>query len=187
MAAASAIFFLFDPLHNSDFRARLLGKDDPQLHDRRPNLDQQDVILAESEVRIKSLLGLDSRQRISTPLAVIIGKCDTWLDLLGDKLGNPVHGGRLDPCIMEKNSAILRSFLLELCPAIVGNAEAISDTVHYFAVSAFGSSPVKFKDIEGHERIGPDPGKLHPIFIEVPTLWALSHIAPAMIPSAAPV
>ena len=185
MAAASAIFFLFDPLHNSDFRARLAGKDDPQIHERRPDLDQQDVILAESEVRIKSLIGLDARQRISTPLAVLIGKCDTWLDLLEDKLENPVHNGRLDDCIIDRNSAILRRFLFGLCPAIVGNAEAISDTVRFFAVSAFGTSPVSFKALDGSEKIGPDPGKLKPIFVEVPTLWALSKIAPEMIPTSA--
>jgi hypothetical protein len=53
----------------------------------------------------------------------------------------------------------------------------------YFAVSAFGASPVKFVDAEGHHLIGPDPQTLKPMFVEVPTIWALSRIAPDLIPS----
>lgn len=182
IATASAIFFLFDPLHNSDFRARLLSKSDPQLEIRRAGLDQQDVILAETEVRIKTLLGMDSRQRVSTPLAVIVGKCDTWLDLLDARLENPVRGGVLDQCIVDQNSAIVRQLMVEICPSIVGNAESISNNVKYFAVSAFGSSPMRFRDLSGREMIGPDPGKLNPIFVEIPTLWALSQVVPELVP-----
>jgi hypothetical protein len=50
---------LFDPLHNTEFRRKLDHVTDPQINSHR--LDQQDVILAETEVRIKSLLGLDTR------------------------------------------------------------------------------------------------------------------------------
>jgi hypothetical protein len=183
IAAASAIFFLFDPLHNSEFRARLSGNSDPQLQDRRADLDQQDIILAESEVRIKSLLGMDSRQRISTPLAVIVGKCDTWLSLLDEPLEQPLRHGLIDQLCVQNNSAALRRLLVQICPAIVSNAEAISSDVMYFAVSAFGASPVKFVDAEGHHLIGPDPQTLKPMFVEVPTIWALSRIAPDLIPS----
>jgi len=182
IAAASGIFFLFDPLHNTEFRRHLTGLDDPQMDLRR--VDQQDIILAETEVRIKSLLGLDSRQRIVTPLAVIVGKSDTWLHLLGQqRMEEPVINGRLDVRIVRQNSQIVRNLLLELCPAIVANAEAISSEIMYFAASPLGSSPVEFADSRGNRMIGPDPQRLNPQHVEIPTLWVLSRVVPSMVPS----
>lgn len=180
IAVASGIFFLFDPLHNTEFRARLRGIRDPQIQSRR--LDQQDVILAETEVRIKNVLGLDSRQTIDTPFAVMVGKSDTWEQLL--------PGGPLLPCVekgalvqenIRQNSSRIRELLLELCPAIVANAEAISSNVAYFAISPLGCSPVQFTDREGHVRIGPDPQSIQPRQVEVPTLWVLSQLAPEVV------
>ena len=182
IAAASGIFFLFDPLHNAEFRRRLTGLNDPQIQSRR--MDQQDIILAESEVRIKSLLGLDSRQRIATPFAVIVGKSDTWGHLLGQtEIRSPILEGRLDIGIVRANSKVVRALLLDLCPAIVANAETISSDVMYFAASPLGCSPVEFTDARGVKMIGPDPQKLNPRHAEIPTLWVLSKVAPGMVPS----
>ena len=184
IAAASGIFFLFDPLHNAEFKKRLAGLVDPQIDARR--MDQQDIILAESEVRIKSLLGLNSRQKIATPLAVIVGKSDTWLHLLGpNAIQSPLHDGELDLAIVARNSALVRDLLFDLCPAIVANAEAISSEVMFFAASPLGCSPVEFIDSRGMKLIGPDPQKLRPQFVEIPTLWVLSRVAPGLVPSIA--
>jgi hypothetical protein len=182
IAAASGIFFLFDPLHNAEFKRRLAGLRDPQVDSRR--MDQQDIILAETEVRIKSLLGLDARQKIATPFAVIAGKSDTWLHLLGEApLESPVRDRRLDLSIVARNSARVRSLLLEICPAIVANAEAVSSDVMYFAASPLGCSPVEFTDARGVKLIGPDPQRLNPQHAEIPTLWVLSRVAPSIVPS----
>lgn len=182
IAVATGIFFLFDPLHNAEFRAKIKGIDDPQIKSQRQ--DQQDVILAESEVRIKSLLGMDSRQRVLTPLAVMVGKCDTWETLLGEP---PLLPALLDGSVslsnVQANSARVRKLLLETCPAIVANAEALSSNVCYFAISPLGCSPVEFTDREGTVRIGPDPKQISPRHVEAPTLWVLSQAAPEMIPS----
>jgi len=184
IAAASGIFFLFDPLHNAEFRRRLAGLRDPQLDSRR--MDQQDIILAESEVRIKSLLGLDKGQRIATPFAVIAGKSDTWGHLLGEEpLAWPVQSGSLNLAAVERNSERIRTLLLEVCPAIVANAEAISSDVKYFAASPLGCSPVEFTDSRGVKLIGPDPQQLKPQHVEIPTLWVLSRLAPGMVPASA--
>ena len=181
IAVASGIFFLFDPLHNTEFRQRLRGVRDPQIQSRR--LDQQDVILAETEVRIKNVLGLDSRQRVATPLAVMVGKCDTWEPLLGpEPLLPAVEKAMLLPANIQANSERIRTLLLGICPAIVANAEAISSNVAYFAISPLGCSPVQFTDHEGHVRIGPDPQQMKPRHVEVPTLWVLSQIAPEVVP-----
>ena len=181
IAAASGIFFLFDPLHNVDFTRRLAGLQDPQIESKR--MDQQDVILAETEVRIKSLLGLDSRQRIATPFAVIVGKSDTWLHLLGpEPLELPVRSGRLDLRAVQRNSKRVRELLLGICPAIVANAEAVSSDVMYFAASPLGCSPVEFTDARGVKLIGPDPQRLNPQHVEIPTVWVLSRVAPGIVP-----
>ena len=183
IAVASGIFFLFDPLSNTDFKNRLSGITDPQLG--TPRLDQQDVILAETEVRIKNLLGLHQRDRIATPLAVMIGKCDTWARLMGSEPMLPVIVSRcVSHANIKANSARLRTLLLDICPVIVANAEAISSNVRYFAISPLGSSPVEFTDREGHVRIGPDPKSINPRHVEEPSLWVLSQAAPAMVPSA---
>jgi hypothetical protein len=185
VAAASAIFFLFDPLHNSDFRERLTGTHDPQLKERRADLDQQDVILSETEVRLKTLLGMDSRKRVSTPLAVLVGKCDAWLHLLKDvPLEDPISDGRFDMTRAQQNSQHLRDLLLDICPAIVSNAESISDNVMYFAVSPLGGPPeVIGHDEKGRALLSPDPKKIAPRFVEVPTLWALSIVSPDFVPT----
>lgn len=182
IAVATGIFFLFDPLHNPEFRAKMRGLADPQTNNHR--VDQQDVILAETEVRIKSLLGLDSRQRVSTPLAVMVGKCDTWMSLLGpDPLLPAIMDGVVSMGNIMINSKRVRELMMELCPSIVANAEAISSNVSYFAISPLGCSPVEFIDREGTPRIGPDPKQLKPRHVEAPTLWVLSQATPDMIPS----
>lgn len=182
IAVASGIFFLFDPLHNTEFRRKLAGLADPQVNKHR--LDQQDVILAETEVRIKSLLGLDSRQRVATPMAVMVGKCDTWLHLLGgEPLLPAVKEGVVSLANIAANSKRVRALLMDICPVILANAEAISSNVCYFAISPLGCSPVEFTDREGHTRIGPDPQHIQPRHVDVPTLWVLSQVAPGMIPS----
>jgi len=182
IAVASGVFFLFDPLHSADFRKLLAGVNDPQLLGQR--LDQQDVILAETEVRIKTLLGMESRQRLDTPFAVMIGKCDTWLPLLGgEPLLPALVNDKLSLSNLRANSARLREFMLRIAPAIVANAEAISNDVMFFALSPLGISPVEFTDSDGSIKIGPDPRMLNPQFVEVPTLWVLSKLMPDLVPS----
>lgn len=186
IAVASGIFFLFDPLYNPEFRRKLTGQSDPQLEQRRN--DQQDILLAESETRIKEILGLSASERISTPLAVIAGKSDAWLQLLGSQPLLPSivtgkNGSRISHGNLQANSDRVRNLLLEICPSIVANAEAISSEVRYFPASPLGHPPVQFKDSQGQLRIGPDPTKLDPQMVEDATLWTLSKIAPSMFPS----
>jgi len=186
IAVASGVIFLFDPLFNSEFRARLQGVADPQLE--KNQADQQDVILSEVEARIKELLGMASHEKISTPISVIVGKSDAWLHLLGDEPLLDVidkSGGETTINLdhLKQNSARVRALLMDVCPAIISNVEAISTEVSYFAVSSLGHAPVKFVDSDGVERIGPDPVKLKPERVEDPILWMLSRLSPNSFPS----
>ena len=181
IASSDAIFFLFDPTINPDFRRSINDSDDPQFKSQVS--DQQDIILAETEVRIKKLLGLGRREKVQTPLAIIIGKCDSWINKIGsDNLKNPIVDGTLDMGAVESNSKRVRGLMEEHCPYVVANAERISSEVCYFAASAFGHTPVTFEDDKGVTRIGPDPQKINPMYIEIPTLWALSRVQPGLVP-----
>ena len=181
IASSDAIFFLFDPTINPDFRRSISDSEDPQFKSQVS--DQQDIILAETEVRIKKLLGLGRREKVQTPLAIIIGKCDSWIDKIGsENLKNPIVDGTLDVGAVEANSQLVRNLMEEHCPYVIANAERISSDVCYFAASAFGHTPVTFEDDKGVSRIGPDPQKINPMYVEIPTLWALSRVRPGLVP-----
>jgi hypothetical protein len=183
LASSDAIFFLYDPATNVKFRRKIAGKNDPQISDDKfLKLNRQDNIIAEMRIRIKSELFLDAREKLSSPLAMLVGKCDLWADLLESPLVNPVTEQGLSLEAVVRNSDLIRGFLLETSPAIVGNAEAISGEVVYFPVSPIGHSPQPFAVPGGQgERIGPVPGQVAPRFVEVPVIWTLARLYPDLI------
>lgn len=178
VASSAGIIFLFDPFNSPDFRREISDRSDPQLE--KPAFDQQSVILSEMKVRIAKLLHLELMQPIDTPMAMLIGKCDAWIHLLQpDKLGEPVTNGHLDLEALAHNSGHVRDLMKRICPQIVANAESISRNVFFFPVSSFGHAPVKL----GPGDFVPDPRQLKPFQVEVPILWLLSRIEPALVPS----
>ena len=183
IAAAEGIFFLFDPTYNLEFRRILQGiSSDPQIADRR--FDQQETLLAEMNSRVKGLMGVDFRDKIEKPLAMLVGKCDVWQDMIGrENLVNAVMERKLDLAVIRRISDLVRSKLLEITPSIVANAESISDNVMYFPVSAFGCSPDIIGEDGGHPILSPDPNKISPILVEIPILWILSQVNRNLIPS----
>lgn len=182
VASSAAIFFLFDPASNRNFKRALTGYPDPQLT-IGGRLDQQDTILSEMEVRIKRMLGLESSKRVDTPMAFIIGKCDIWQHLLESPLEPVVIDGKLDLKAVDRNSEKLRKFLSGLDSAVVAASQGISNNVKFFAVSALGHSPVMIESGECAGKIAPIPQKLNPINVDIPTIWALSQVTD-MIPLA---
>ena len=174
VASSAAIFFLFDPASNRCFKEALGDYPDPQLS-IVGRVDQQDTILSEMEVRIKRIKALDLQKKIDTPLAVIIGKCDMWKHLLKEPLPTLISDGKFDEDALARSSSILRDFLLEIAPNIVAAADSISTNTRYFAVSALGHSPQMIESGFCAGKIAPVPGKLAPIDVELPTIWALSQ------------
>lgn len=186
MAVADAILFLFDPTANPGFRSLLKDHQDPQIRHNLYRPGRQTVLLAESEMRLRTKLNLPPSEKLDVPLAVIIGKCDTWSHLLGPEPLLPAcRNGMFMPEHININSARLRQFLFNIAPHICANAEAISSDVRYFAASALGASPVEFRDeTSGSTLIAPASGEVHPFRVTEPVLWALNRIAPALIPAA---
>jgi hypothetical protein len=178
VASSAGIVFLFDPFNSPDFRPEISDRADPQLE--KPALDQQGVILSEMKVRIAKLLHLELMQPIDTPMAMLIGKCDAWIHLLRPELlREPVTNGCLDLEALAHNSMLVRELMKRISPQIVANAESISRNVLFFPVSSFGHAPVKL----GPGDFVPDPRQLKPFQVEVPILWLLSRIEPALVPS----
>ncbi|MDR2513162.1 MAG: hypothetical protein LBD01_05155 [Puniceicoccales bacterium] len=180
---SAGIFFLYDPTSNPRFRRALADSTDPQLY-QRGRADQQDSILAEMEVRIKRMLGLAPMEKVPMPIAILIGKCDIWQELLGaPQLPSPVKDGYLDQSIVDANSKRLRELLVEFCPGLVAHAETLSHDVRYFAVSSLGHSPQPLTSGANQGLLTPDPQKLAPIGIEAPAYWLLNKAFPKLIPS----
>lgn len=174
VASSSAIFFLFDPVSNRNFK-RLIGQHpDPQLN-IGGRIDQQDTILSEMEVRIKRILSVEPSKRIDTPIAIILGKCDIWRNILKENLENPIKDGYLDLSIVDSNSEKLRRFMLSIDPSIPSGAQTISSNVRFFALSALGHSPEMLTLGGCAGKIAPIPEKLNPIDVDIPTIWALSQ------------
>jgi len=178
VASSSGVLFLFDPFNSPDFRDLIADGTDPQLE--KPVRDQQGVILSEMKVRIARLLKLQLLEQIDVPLAVLIGKCDAWIHLLGpEPLRNTVAEGYLDMDAVTGNSNRVRALVEKVCPSIVANAESISRRVLFFPVSSFGHAPVRL----GAGEYVPDPRQLKPFEVETPVLWVLSRIEPQLVPA----
>lgn len=172
VASSSALFFLFDPTSSPEFRKRLRDNPDPQLK-IEGKIDQQYILLAELESRIRKLKRLDVRDKIQMPLAILVGKSDIWNpQLLGEPLENPLSGAGLDMQKIENNSNKLRELLMECNPTLVANADSLSTDVAYFPVSALGHSPTTLSN----GALAPDPEQIQPDMVEVPMLWALKKM-----------
>ena len=140
--------------------------------------------MAELEIRVKQNQNIAISDKIDAPMAVMIGKCDILAEAEGidwDLIRNPIVDKRLDVDVVDSNSSILREWLTDMHPSLVANSEALSKNVKFFPVSAFGHSPRTFKNGE-QEFIAPDPDKIDPIMIEIPTIWVLSEIVPDLVP-----
>ncbi len=187
VARAKAIFFIFDPISNIEFKRKLRGVESVQLELEQYEPDNQDVILAQMNVKIKKALGRPFASKLDFPLSIIVGKSDVWQHIMEDwdEISNPMIEGRLDQTILDHGSKLTRNFLAKLCPAVVAGAEKLSSNVRFFPVSAFGHKPGTYIDSNtGDEQIAPDPQSINPQMLEIPTVWALSQIAPELVPLA---
>ena len=183
LAVASAIFFLFDPTSDAAFRKLISGEDEASLKQGAHMQERQAIMLSETEMRMRTALHLPPDEKLDVPLAVIIGKCDTWQKLLGaEPLLPSVRNGQFQPKFIDANSKRLRQLLFNVSPHICTNAEAISSNVRYFAVSSFGAPPETFTDEQtGDVLLAPAGGKVRPLRVIDPMLWALHCKEPGLL------
>lgn len=184
LSIASGILYLFDPTSNLDFRNLLQDNKDPQMQRSSDSVGRQRLLLAETEMRLRTRRNIHPGKKLDLPLAIIIGKCDIWQHLLGPEPLLPVvRNGLYMPEHVNANSARLRQFLFKISPNICSNAEAISDNVRYFAVSSFGKSPIEIVDeATGQKLLAPDTSMIKPMRVIDPLVWALQCCEPALFP-----
>ncbi len=181
---ADGIFFLFDPTTNPGFRALLKGSSDPQLKQNLYLPGRQSSLLAETEVRLRTELNLPPGRKINKPLALIIGKCDTWLHLLGPEPLLPIiRNNQIRMDNVDANSVRLRELLFRIAPQLCANVEAISSKVRYFAASSFGRSALAFTGETGNTILGSPGAPLTPVRVTDAFFWAICNTAPKLLPS----
>ncbi|MEM1445584.1 MAG: hypothetical protein AAGF84_05975 [Planctomycetota bacterium] len=190
VARANAVMFLFDPLQDPRCRAAITERErDPQLDDTLADATgvRQDTVLNEMAARVRRYANLEDTARLETPLIVLVGKADTWLDHAGLSWGQDpepvvplVDGGHaVDTELIERVSNAVRTWLVEATPEFVNLAEASHRIVRYMPVSALGGPPIRQAD--GSLAVVPE--QLAPRWVAAPVLYALSKWATDLLPT----
>jgi hypothetical protein len=181
MACSLALFFLYDPMQEQEFRHRCRElSDDPQLQQDRAG--RQEAVLQEAANRVRRFTGIPEYERHDRPLLVLVSKYDVWHRLLADKPIRPpllrASDGRyaLDEIYIRQVSDAVRKLLWKYAPEFVSTAESFAQKVYYFPVSATGTSP---EPIPGTGGLGVRAGNVSPIWVDVPMLFAISQFTKA--------
>ncbi|MFG0336272.1 MAG: hypothetical protein ACF8TS_23180 [Maioricimonas sp. JB049] len=188
---SSVLFFVFDPLQDSRFRA--LG---PELRDGivdKSHLGSQEGVFQEAATRIRQL-GLSSAHKDKRPVIVVVTKCDRWVHhadrairelspvtsaTIADADGSRFKSGAVDTDVVERVSKRLRALLLKTTPEVVTAVESFADNVRYVPVSATGWS-TRVDANTGRPLIR--PGEVEPFWADVPFLYALAMSRMDLVP-----
>jgi hypothetical protein len=185
IAHARVLFFLFDPTQDPRFRKLCAATSkDPQLSDQA-RTSRQETILHEAADRVRRYTGLAQHAKHSQPLVVIVTKYDAWSKLLPVQLKNPWAPSRTSGLCglrmgeIKAVSASVRQLLWQHTPEIVSTAETFAKEVYFLPVSATGTPP----EVDAQTgMLGIRPGKLRPVWAEVPMLFALAGWGNGLIP-----
>lgn len=184
LAHSACLFFCFDPTQDPRFRRACEGKsDDPQMKPRNSRLQRetsvrQDTILLEAITRVRRHAGLREDEQHQRPMVIVVTKWDSWKELLPDVCNDEPYFDRKDHSIrtldsdrIRQTSAAVEALLQEMCPEIVAAAQGFARELVFIPVSATGVSP-EVDDATG--SLGIRPCNIHPYWVEVPLLYALS-------------
>ncbi len=186
LALSESVLFIFDPTQHIQFRTACEGiSQDPQV--RLPAwVHRQDLVLQEAANRIRDYSGLGQNDKYAKPLIVIVNKFDVWCKLTRverlpiESIVRPVKEGisAIDLAQLRSLSAQVRALLMRHARDIVAAAEGFASHVIYVPVSSLGCSP-EF-DEQSHS-LPIRPRDIHPMWAEVPMLYALSQAAPGLV------
>ncbi len=183
LALSKCLLFLFDPLQHPKFRLKCQAfSADPQIEvGRTMKNHRQDEILLEAAKRIRQRVNLASDETIKVPLVVVVNKYDVWgkllpqLDLNSYRLfgRGPQNCSGVNMNAIAEVSAKIKGLLKELTPEFVATCNNFSEDVTYIPASPLGCSPEIDPTREGVATLGVRPGRIDPIWAEVPLLFAL--------------
>ena len=176
LARAAFLLYLFDPTMDLRFR-RLI-----QLKAGAGTSERQELVLAESLLRIRRLRGLSATARDDRPLIVVLTKADLWASEVTKQWELEPwaagEGGGLDPYRVSSRSDALRNLLLKACPEFVRTAEGFSPNVTYVPSSVLGKAQVE--SINGTPAVRPQD--IQPSGVLVPLLVGLNQTIKGLIP-----
>jgi hypothetical protein len=190
LARADALFFIFDPTQDPRFRQACGNHtNDPQVRQALVTA-RQETTLHEMASRVRRYAGIAQQQRHREPLIVVVTKYDTWQGVAPElKLTPPYRFAdnkgvfELDLPLIERTSKAVRQLLVKYTPELVSAAEGFAEQVLFIPVSSTGNSPVRD---EQTGNWGMRPKDIHPQWVEVPMLWAMTHKNRGLMPAAAP-
>jgi hypothetical protein len=184
LAQSRAILFLFDPTQDVRFQAACRGATAGGSEQRAVRLSRQETILNEAAARFRRLAGLSHSAKYDRPLIIVLSKFDEWSHLIdSDDDGEPwrVQGNMTGVDIerIERKSVRLHQLLVRYCPETVTAAEAFAQKITYVAISSLGDGI----ELDPKTALpGIRPKNVRPRWVAVPMLYALSQVAPALIP-----
>ncbi len=189
LALSRAMLFLFDPTQDPRFRQACAGRtSDPQMLGKSRTY-RQETVLSEAADRVRRHSGIAPGAKHNRPLIVVVTKYDSWSTLLDrDRLGmdavlRGLPGARcaIDVDAVARVSEQVRAVLETHAPEIVVAAEGFSQHVVYLPVSALGKAPHVHPETGG---LCIRPQDLHPLWTEIPMIYALLLTVPGLIPYA---
>jgi hypothetical protein len=184
LARSRAILFLFDPTQDPRFRTVCRGSDSTGTTQRAARLSRQDTILNEAVARIRRHAGLSQGAKFDRPLVIVVSKLDEWAHLLSTSSEDDPWKERgnitgVDGEKIEQASSRVREILLKYCPETVTAAENFAKDVTYVAVSALGGQ----MELDLQSGLpGIRPRNIRPQWVNVPILYAISRVLPALVP-----
>lgn len=194
LAQSRILFFVYDPMQDSRFRAL-----DPAMERGtidKSHLGSQDSVFQEAARRIRMFAGLSTAQKYKRRVIVVVTKSDRWLHLLDrdlltmtpvvDKMvtddeGTAFRQNCVDVNMVRRVSGKLRDLLIRTTPEIVSAVEGFSERVDYIPVSATG---MKTQVDDETSLQSMRPGDAKPLWAEVPFLYALAASSMGLLPRA---
>ncbi len=192
LGLSSALLFLFDPTQEPEFRAACRGRtSDPQMGEYGKKF-QQDLVLSDAARRIRDQTKLSETQMYDKPLIVVVTKYDAWAGLtsqkrLDDELAirtSPSGSTGLRVSAIEKVSEQIRGILAKHASGVVAAAERFASDVTYIPVSSIGCTPKVVSSADGHDDLLVRAGDIHPMWAQVPMLYALHKTVDGLVPVA---
>lgn len=173
---SEGIIFLYDPI--KDIRmVTQCNPQDPQVAQVNRGSNQL-VLLNEMIARIRKYAGLNSREKYSRPLIVVIPKYDAWKDSFCVDLEEypfTYYSEREMSYSLNLGNVInvsymMREYLMRVSPEVVATCESFFSKVYFLPNSALGRMP---EYDASKNMIVIKPSRLKPVWAEVPMLLLL--------------
>ena len=172
---SESVFYLFDPLQNPMFKARINDSGNHQVE--KTNIaSRQEILLDEMVTRIEKNTNAD--RPFNKSIYILVTKFDLWKNLINlDVTANPwemddrgVFSLKIDT--VYNTSLAVRSLIEKVCPQLVHSAEENFAKVVFIPVSAIGKDTSMIEMPNG--MFGVKPKDIKPFGTTLPMISVLA-------------